>query len=158
MRFGSKRTGSVSCRIPALLFAAVFMLMLPACGKKGPPVVPRKAALPAVTELRRQRIDDRLMLTWTLQTVNGQQRTDLAGFKVYRSRRGFSEPDCSSCPVLFERIADVPMNRPDAGPGSPGVFSFSDTLAEGYRYRYKVTIYTSAGEEGPASDTVDGVY
>lgn len=158
MKPDRKRPGTERRCILALIWGVALLLTLPACGKKGPPVAPRQMPPPAVEKLSRHRAGDRLVLTWTLPAASGLQRTDLAGFRVYRSRVGRAEPDCRSCPVLFERIADIPMERSAAGSGGTPRFSFSDTPAEGYRYRYKVTIYTPAGHEGQASDTVDAIY
>jgi len=85
--------------------------------------------------------NDFLTLTWTVPKGKKRVVSGYAGFLIYRSKQAVSEEECKGCPILFARVADVPIEN--EAPGDP--ITFSETLEKGYRYIYKVTIYTAAG-------------
>jgi hypothetical protein len=126
----------------------VLMCFVISCGKKAPPVPPRHAPPPAVTDLAKQIEKDRLILTWTVPKGNRKAISSLAGFFIYRSKKADSAPECKDCPVLFTRIADVPIRK-------KGVMTYSETLEEGFRYIYKVIARSKAGLTSGDSNYVE---
>jgi hypothetical protein len=139
-------------RCPYFLLVLLFIFVLPtcfliSCGKKGPPLPPREKPLPAITDLKEEIQNGQLTLTWTVSTVKRA-----SGFYVYRSKTGVSEPECKDCPVLFTRLADIPITR---GVGEEKTFMYTETVEKGYRYIYKVTVYSQAGLVSSDSNYVE---
>jgi hypothetical protein len=136
-----------------LLLLSTFILptgVLISCGKKGPPVPPREKPLPAIADLKEQIQDSQLTLTWTVPTVKR-----VFGFYVYRSKTAVSEPECKDCPVLFTRVTDIPITQ---SVEEEKTFTYTETLEKGYRYIYKVTVYTETGLVSSDSNYVKFVH
>jgi hypothetical protein len=74
------------------------------------------------------------------------------GFHVYRARLAMA--DCEACPLLFQRIGDLPVD-PRTRPidGQPWRMSWQDSLTPGFRHVYKVSAYGS-GDAGVDSNLV----
>ncbi|MEE8317323.1 MAG: hypothetical protein V3S13_00265 [Candidatus Omnitrophota bacterium] len=87
----------------------------------------------------------------------GEVTPDLSGFIVFRSKRPFSESDCKNCPVLFKRVADIPIEVKASGRPEKGSMTYYETLEKGYRYLYKVIGYTK-GVTSSDSNYVDFIY
>ena len=128
-------------KIGTVFFSLTLIFFFASCGKKGPPIPPREQPPPAVRDLSMELLDDFLTLTWTVPKGKKKIVSGFAGFLVYRSQKSVSEKECKGCPVLFTRVADIPV----AGEVSGDSMTFSETLEKGYRYIYKVTVYTKAG-------------
>ena len=128
------------------LFLIILALWTVSCGKKGPPVPPRAVPPPAVPRLSMELEGDELTLIWTAPEGSRRMISDLGGFLIYRSKQSLSAPECKDCPILFTRIATVPY----AGqtPGTERI-TYSETLEKGFRYIYKVTVFSKSGIERP---------
>lgn len=127
--------------------------LLTGCGKKAPPRAPvREEAPAAVGRLSKSVSGDMLRLTWNLAAGNSG---NVAGFYVYRSKMRLADPYCRTCPVLFRRIDAIPYEGQGTGGGAPGPFEYREILEAGYRYIYKVAVYSSSGLVGKDSDTVE---
>ena len=118
------------------------------CGVKGPPVPPQAPPVAAVGDLAVERDGRSASLSWRLpqRLPRGQARG--AVFSIYRSRAELSEPDCDDCPLVFEKVAEVPYVDSDDSRHSVRV-----ALDPGYRYRFKVRLETN-GQTGADSETV----
>ncbi len=123
-----------------LLINAVFLTL--SCGKKGPPVPPRAVPPPAVPTLSMELEGDEVTLIWTAPEASRRTLSDLGGFFIYRSKQSSSAPDCKGCPILFTRISNVPYQG--EAPGTETI-TYSETLEKGFRYIYKVTVYSKSG-------------
>ena len=134
-----------------------FALLLSGCGRKAPPVAPRQVKPPAVNDLSASIDGDILKLTWTILRGKEKVISDLSGFIVYRSKKLSSEPDCKSCPVLFKRVTDIPIEVPSSGYIKRGNMIYVETMEKGYRYIYKVTFYAE-GIISSDSNYVDFIY
>ncbi|HIJ56240.1 MAG TPA: hypothetical protein HPQ03_08950 [Deltaproteobacteria bacterium] len=141
-------------KIEAVVFGLVLIFFAASCGKKGDPFPPRELPPPAVGDLAMERSDDFLTLTWTVPTGKKRIVSGFAGFLVYRSKKAVSEEACKGCPILFSRVADVPIS----GEAPGDAMTFSETLEKGFRYIYKVTIYSKAGLVSGASNLVEFTY
>lgn len=140
------------------LILLVSALGIGGCGKKGPPVAPHEKPTPAVNDLKGYREGERIVLAWHLPADFNHQAGELDGFRVYRSKQLLDMETCKGCPLLFERVAAIPLDRaqkaePDASP-----FQYSDTIEKGYRYIYKVVSLRSAAFESSSSNLVEIVY
>ncbi|MBW1696914.1 MAG: hypothetical protein JRH18_07695 [Deltaproteobacteria bacterium] len=140
-------------RLNSLILLWVFMapvFFLLSCGKKAPPMPPREKPPAAIKDLSAQVQEDQLVLSWTVPSL---KRT--GGFYVYRSKLPISEPECKKCPVLFTRVADISIT---GLPAEEKAFTYNETLRKGYRYIYKVTVYSEAGLVSSDSNYVKFVY
>ena len=119
-----------------------------ACGRKAPPVPPCQARPPAVDDLSSSIDGDMLKLSWTIP----DEKVKIAsGFIVYKSKTSLSESVCKKCPVLFKQIADIPIEEKDINKK----ITYNETLEKGYRYIYKVTVYTNTEAVGKDSNYIE---
>ena len=128
-------------KIGAALFCLILLFLSASCGKKGAPVPPRELPPPPVGDLSMELSDDLLTLTWTLPKGKKKVVAGYSGFIVYRSQKALTDKECKGCPILFSRVADIPI----AGEIPGESMTYSETLEKGFRYIYKVTLYTKAG-------------
>lgn len=131
----------------ALLAAlAVLMVVLAACGKKGPPVPLSHIAPPEVEELVLVREGNTATLQWPVPAWKKNDKHALAGFYVYQSKIALSDADdCPDCPMKYEKIADIRIENA----ASAGIYE--TYLENGFRYFFKVAAYTEKGYEGEKS-------
>lgn len=129
-------------------------LSLSCCGKKAPPVPPTQARPPAVNDLSATIDGDTLRLTWTIPGETREVTSGLSSFIVYRSKMPLSESNCTDCPVLFERVADISVEVEGSGDLKKDQMTYYETLEKGYRYLYKVTSH-SKGVTSNDSNYVD---
>ena len=142
-------------KILVLLFTLGLMF---GCGRKAPPKPPRQPQQPAVKDLSRSLRESRLTLAWSLPDGADSRPSEMAGFFVYQSRQKLSGADCRGCPVFFERIAEVPLNPSDSRISGRKTVRYVDTIEKGYRYLYKVVVYSKNGITGKDSNIVEFNY
>lgn len=126
-----------------------------ACGKKGTPVPPRQVPPPPVMDLAHELVGDEVTLAWTMPTAGRRATAGVAGFFVYRSKRSISEKECKDCPVLYTRVARVPV---EAKEPDTETYTFTEELEAGFHYRYKVTVTSTAGLTSSDSNIVEFTY
>jgi hypothetical protein len=97
------------------------------------------------------------MLTWSIPREKEKVISDPSGFIVHRSKMPLSESDCKNCPVLFKRVADIPIEVKASERLEKGSMTYTETLEKGYRYIYKVIGYTK-GVTSSDSNYVDFIY
>jgi len=137
----------------SILCLAVFIVS--GCGRKKPPVPPNIVQPPAVKDLSSNITGDSLELRWT---VNEKKNSSLTGYIVYRSKKQVSEDNCKTCPVLFERIAELPVEGGKGKHIQGNIFTYRETLEKGFGYAYKVAGYTYSGITDIDSNYVKFVY
>lgn len=137
-----------SCFILASLMLSFILLMITGCGKKGPPIAPRIEPPASVNDLHGSAEEDILLLTWTIP----ERSSGVEGFIVYRSRTPVSEPECTTCPVLYERVIDIPLLEKDPEDLKDRTMTHTEVLERGYRYIYKVNPYMEGGRIGKDSN------
>jgi len=147
------------CRsiIIRILIIVVFSIFLSGCGKKAPPKPPRQVEPPVVNDLSHSLDGDNLKLTWTILEVKGNVKSGLGGFYVFRSKKSVSESDCKNCPKIFKRVADI-SPEDMASSGKDRIIKYAVALEKGYRYIYKVVVYTNNGVMGDNSNQIYFVY
>lgn len=157
-RQASTRSASaLRFRIGWILFLSIYIAVsfITGCGKKGPPVPPRQAKPPEVTDLKATIAGDTLGLTWTVRRPPPRGQ---AGFYVYRSKTALSEPVCETCPIVFQRIADIPVKENETENFKEGETTYTETLEKGYQYIYKVIPYMENEETGKDSNFASVTY
>jgi hypothetical protein len=128
------------------------------CGKKGPPQPPRGDSPPRVSDLDYSIEGNTVKLSWTLPRTTAKAKTPVTGFLIYQFKQSAHERECTNCPVIFERVGDVPVrNNEGKQPGARPIV-FVQTIEPGYRYIFKVTAYNKAGTAGKDSNHVEFLY
>jgi len=102
-----------------------------------------------------EREGDQVTLKWTTPEASRRMLSDLGGFFIYRSKQSLSTPECKDCPIFFTRIATVPYTGET--PGTEEI-TYSETLETGFRYIYKVTVFSKSGLTSGDSNTVSFTY
>ncbi|MCD4778057.1 MAG: hypothetical protein K8R12_03725 [Desulfobacterales bacterium] len=141
-----------------ILIIVAFSIFLSGCGKKAPPKPPRQEKPPVVEDLSYSLDGDKLKLTWTIPEVKRKVKSGLGGFYVFRSKKSVSvsEPDCKNCLKIFKRVADISLEV--MGNSGKDSMKYAEVLEKGYRYIYKVVVYTTNGVMGEDSNVVDFTY
>ncbi len=137
----------------SVLVVAMLCLYFLGCGRKEMPSAPRQVPPHPVTDLAAQVVGNQVELSWSYsEALYGSE--PIKGFGVFRASESVSE-SCDNCPFLFKRVADIPTLE---GRDGTIVLTYRDTLEKGYRYRYKVIGYSTAGIAGKDSNmvTVEG--
>lgn len=130
-----------------LAMLTALMILLFACGKKGPPIPETFTPPPVVEGLQIILEDNMAMLRWPIPEWEEKGEDFLAGFFVYRSKTA-AEKTCADCPVRFKKVAEIQIkNNTSAG-------SYTEQLEAGFQYSFKVSGYTDSGHEGEKSETV----
>ncbi len=133
-----------------MLSVSFALLITTGCGKKGPPIASRYEMPASVTDLQGKLEGDTLILTWTVP----EKSSGVSGFIVYKSTLAVSEPECPTCPILFERVIDIPVLEKDPSDTENRVMTHSEVLQRGFRYVYKVNPYMEGGRIGSDSNTI----
>ena len=126
--------------IIAVILAAV--VLMPGCGKKGPPEPPTGSRPPRVRDLGYGVSQNTLTLSWSIPRPDEKAQLPIAGFRIYRAQQSVSERECVNCPILFKEIGEVPVRGTGSGQTEPPPITFTDTIKSGYRYYYKVHGYS----------------
>ena len=145
---------------PALLLVSFLALLLPACGRKGPPVAPRPA-VPAAVPVSAAAEGQTVLLRWARPTRNadGSPLTDLNHFVLLRTAEPLpgGPAEGASPPRLVDAVPAVrPENATVEGETYRYVDGTREPLASGIRYIYQIIAVTDRGISGsPASAVVE---
>lgn len=130
---------SHNLRFPLIILATILLLFT--CGRKAPPVPPRSTPPPVIKDLAYSVLEDNIELQWTVPALESRQDSPFAGCTVHRAVRKPEEAKCKTCPIRFERIADLPVPL-ISKKGQASRMTHSDILAPGFNHVYKVICYT----------------
>ncbi len=137
----------------ALLPLLLVLLLLPACGKKGP-LRPKLAPLPAApVEFGVRQQGEALLLSWRLP-IRNQDDSPLAGVRMLHLYRSEFDPldDCPDC-----REATTPYRRIDLDylqqvrRQGERLLLVDDQVSAGGGYRYRLAALGAADKEGAAA-------
>ena len=134
------------------VIVTALMIVLPACGKKGPPVPLTFAEPPVVTGLQVNLENNMAILQWPVPAWEESGGDSLAGFYVYRSQTALADKECEDCPVRYKKAAEIQINN------NKSSGTYSELLETGYQYSFKVSVYTDHGYEGEKSEVVSTEY
>ena len=128
-----------------ILFVLVFLVFLPACGKKGPvrPLLQAEPAAPGRPEVRQIGGEILLFVDLPERNLDGTPLTDLAELRVYR--RETAGGLCRECdePTELWRSIDLLTGR-----GEERLLIRDADVRPGYGYRYRLVPVTSRGMSG----------
>jgi hypothetical protein len=135
----------VGCSRFFVVLALVFLTTIAGCGKKAPPTPPGVAPIPTVSDLSYEVDGAGVHLEWTVPM-------DMAGGEAIVSRAGIKLSDdmCDDCPLVFQKVAAVPIYEQ----GSALKQAHRDSPSPGYRYTYRIVLKTDDGRTSAASNLV----
>ena len=130
----------------------LLILILAACGKKGP-VRPLLGSLPAAPpDLQIAQQGESFILAWDIPTQNqdGTDAEEPDGFRIYRSEYAAAE-GCPTCRDPQELVAKIDLDYPIAYRIRGRLYWRDLNVVAGSGYHYRVTPVTQAGREGEAA-------
>jgi hypothetical protein len=143
--------------LPRLILASLvcgLLLFSVSCGRKAPPRAPKARPLPVARNLTAKVHGGRVVLTWELMPLESRLAKD-ARFALYRDELPLGAGACATCPPRYQLVAQVPYD-PETNQGKIGhIFQYSETVADGFRYRYQVALRLTNGRQGEPSKTVE---
>ena len=119
------------------------------CGKKGPPQLPDVKGPAGIRNLSASLVEEEIVLTWRPQS--DKEAGEVAGYMVYSPADPADAKDCQGCPVLFKRVAQIPMASSD---DDTPQMTHRELQMPGIDYRFKVVPYDEQGRMGPDSNIV----
>jgi len=122
--------------------ALFLVLVIAACGKKGPPVPPGIRPIPAVRGFSHVLADDKVRLVWKKPSEWGASK--LKGYVVHRSKTAVNGDNCDGCPIMFQRVAEL----------NAGSEAYGELIEKGYDYIYKVVAISVYGSSSPDSTLI----
>lgn len=133
---------------PILLL--ILLLLLPACGKRGP-LRPKLAPLPvAPADFQARQLGDGLLLSWTLPGANqdGSPLQDLRTLHLYRDEFEPAEecPECRETSILYRRI-DLDYLQQVRRLGNRLLLT-DEAIQPQRGYRYRLVAVGGSGQEG----------
>lgn len=141
-----------------ILLVMVCLILLAACGKKGP-VRPLLKPLPAAPrQAEAQQVGSEIVLTMELPDKNqdGTPLTDLAAVRIYR--RETADGVCNACDEPNELWHEVDPEYPrDARLDGRRLTLRDSNLRPGFGYRYRIVAITRSGVTG-ASTSLSRVF
>ena len=135
-----KRCGLKKLSVIIVILVSIYLLFC-GCGKKGPPIVPRREKPPAIKDLSYSLDGSNLELSWSVPEKDSSRQPDLTGFTVYVSKVALSESECEDCPLRFKAVADVPILKKT----EQQQLIYSETVESGYQYVYMIRGYSDDG-------------
>jgi len=143
----------------ALTLGAAVLLLMAACGRKGPPLPPRPVVPAAVSNLRAAPREAGVLLSWTRPTRNddGSPLTDLREFRLFRATLALGQTTAPASAFSF--LAAVRAENPENASVQGTLYAYRDDagglgLGAGRQYRYRVTAVNQRGETGLPSGEV----
>jgi predicted small lipoprotein YifL len=135
------------------LLAIPILLVLSACGTKGP-VRPLEESLPAAPRnLRIHQQGESFLVSWDAPVKNqdGTSAGDVDGFLIYRGEFP-AEAGCPTCREPTDLVAKIKRINPVAASQVRHRFYWRDlNLSAGNGYRYRIVAVTSGGHPGQAA-------
>lgn len=141
--------------VPCAFFVFCMILLLTACGKKGPLIYPEAQVPATITDLKVEQQGERFLVSWSqpAREEGGGRLYDLAGFRLFRREVLPPAEDCEECPTAYRliKVVDVEYLRDAVRLDSSYLTSDAD-LAEGKTYQYKIVSFKRDGtESGPSN-------
>ena len=144
---------------PLLVIIPVLIIGFQAgCGKKAPPVPPRRYRPPAVTDLSYQLNGQNLTLSWSIPETRDGDAAAPVGCFVYRAKQPLVSMDCPDCSEPFSPIADLQIQKDASGNMLTRTMTYTGVLTRGFIYTYKTACYARDGGLGADSNIVNFSY
>lgn len=135
------------------LLTLLLLLLLTACGTKGPVQSLYAEPPEAPRNLQIQQQGTSFLLSWQIPTQNqdGSPAEDIGGFQIYRADYT-AEDGCPTCREPQQRVANINLKNPAAVQQVKRRFYWRDRqLVVGSGYAYRVVPLTTGGRTGAAA-------
>ncbi len=133
------------------LFLLGGVMFVPACGKKGPPSLPKKPFTATVVDLKGERVGEDIVLEGRIGGLGEPAEVNsMAGARIYVAQFPLKSPPCADCPIEYR-------DRFDLGPEVFSGEKFQCRLpgmSKGQIYFFRVNIIGPAGAPGFPSNQV----
>ena len=133
-------------KILVLSFIIILIVAAHGCGVKGPPIAPGYTDPVIVKDLSYQVSGNKLVLAWTIPKADDNQSAKIASAGVYRLKQPMGKQNCPDCPQIFERLANLSARS--------GTMTYTDTIARGFQYYYKIILSDTSNRSGGDSNIV----
>ena len=130
-------------------FAAVFMVLLPACGKKGPPFLPEKKLVTKVDRLTGKWEDGKVRLEGYIEG-DDKRRSDVTGCRIYHTWYPMDNPPCEGCPIEMKDFKEI---KEKVVSGDRFNYEVLDVEKKGVWF-FQVRLVGRNGAVGPPSERV----
>jgi hypothetical protein len=89
------------------ILGVVFLAFL-ACGRKGPPFLPKKTIAMTVRELRGEWENGLVILKGNVVTERDREKneSDVSGCRIYHARYELENQPCEGCPIEYEVLEE----------------------------------------------------
>lgn len=131
-----------------LLLLHIVVLLLPACGKRGPLVAPEALVPAPIRDLRADQKGNRFQVCWSAPGEEewGGPLKGLAGFQVFRREVLPPDEDCETCPSAYGLLRTVDPEYLQDVLRFGSLYCFFDAdLKDGRTYQYKVVTLDKKG-------------
>lgn len=127
------------------------LLVTPACGKKGPPGLPKKPYSVRVVGLKGERIGDDIVLEGDISAIGEPAgvRT-ITGVRVNSAQYPLESPPCADCPIEYHDHYNLGT---EVIIGEKFFYRLPER-AKGQIYFFRVNIIGPEGASGPPSNQV----
>jgi len=148
---GSRRKCSLTgCVISVIWCIVLIGGLIQGCGKKADPF-PLRISMPRViSDLRAERKEEGIVLSWTAKISEGS-------FRILRNEQFPDEEVCADCPRNYTVVSDLTTDDPHLiRKGSDHSYSWIDaSVKKENSYSYQVVVCNASGVCGGASNIVD---
>jgi len=141
-----------------VILSVLFVGLQAGCGKKTPPVPPRRYQPPAVTDLSYQLDGQALILSWSIPETRDGDAAAPVGCFVYKAKQPLVNADCPDCSEPFSPVADLQIQKDASGKILTRTMTYTGVLAQGFIYTYKIACYARDGGLGADSNIVNISY
>jgi hypothetical protein len=95
-------------QIAAVVSLGLILILL-ACGKKGPPFLPDGSMALRIEDLRGEWEDGNAVLKGSITAPSSKEKTlqDVTGYRVYHAWYPLERPPCDGCPVEYQWLRDM---------------------------------------------------
>jgi hypothetical protein len=143
----------------AAAILAALLVVVPACGRRGPPLPPRPILPATVGDFRAEPREAGILLSWTKPRRNNDDSplTDLQEFRLLRATGPLGEAGVTTS--AFTLLATIQAEQPGGADAPGSLYAYRDDaggqgLPTGVRYRYRVQAVNRQGGVGPLSAEV----
>jgi predicted small lipoprotein YifL len=131
------------------------VLLVTACGKRGPLVAPEALVPAAINDLKVEQKGDRFLLCWSRPGKEewGGSLENLAGYQVFRRDVLPPDQDCEECPNAYRQLKLVdPEYLQDVLQFGSRYCMFDSDLLDAKTYQYKVVSFEKEGATSKGSN------
>ena len=133
-----------------LIVSGMLILGLAACGKKGPPFLPKANPAYSVTHLMAEEKEGEVILSGHVFIPGGQRAGSglIAGCMIYHVRYDMGDPPCEGCPIRYRLLKEI---RGEVVTDDRFICKIPLSRKKGLHF-FEVRLINENGETGPPSD------